>query len=108
MIKASFRLGGDYVEAVVDGNNLYFSDVSTQAITTIEGLKLSKQGVVKEFPDLENDKEWKKKAMDRFKDHVKNLNSESARISYIIEELRKFGYTPLTKQRAGFRPAKIQ
>ncbi len=108
MIKASFRLGGDYVEVVVRGNELLFSEVGTGAITTIEGLRLSKQGVIKEFPDLKDDEEWKKKAMERLKAHVKELPTENSAMEYVIGELKKFGYIPLTKQRAGFRPQKIE
>lgn len=108
MIKATFILGSDYYEVIVDGTNVMFSDASTGQVTTIEGIKLNKAGVVKEFPDLENNPEWNKIAVERFKEHVKKLGSENQRINYVIEEFRKIGYTPLTKQRAGWRPRKIK
>ena len=104
MIKGTFRLGGDIVEAVIKGNDVMFSDVSTGMITTVEGLKISKVGVVKEFPDLENDPEWKKKALDRLKQHIKKYKTEDKKLDYIKQELKKFGYEPMMKQKAGFRP----
>ncbi len=102
-IKASFRMGGDVVEAIYGPQGLMFFDISTGIITTLEGLKLSKAGVVKEFPDLENDEDWNKKAIKRLKKHIESFETEEQKINYVIEELRKHGYQPLTKQRAGFR-----
>jgi hypothetical protein len=107
MIKATFRLGGEHTEAIIDGNNLMFSD-TTGTITTIEGLKLSMGGVIKEFPDLENDKEWRRKALDRFKEHYKKMKGENEKLNYVKGELEKHGYIPLFKQRAGFRPQKFK
>lgn len=106
--KITFRLGGDNIEVIIEGNNLLFSDISTGTITTIEGLKISKVGVVKEFPDLKNDLEWKKKALDRFKENIKSMKSSQQKIDYIIYELNKYGYEPLFSQRAGHRPKKIR
>lgn len=106
--KITFRLGGDNVEVVINGDNLLFSDISTGTITTIEGLKISKGGVIKEFPDLKDDSDWKKKALDRFKKNMKSKKSPQEKIDYIIYELSKHGYEPLFSQRAGHRPKKIR
>jgi len=108
MIKGLFRFGGDLIETIVNQNNIMFSDVSTGVITTIEGLKLDKAGVIKEFKDLENDDEWRKKAMKRLKEHIKKYKTENEKIDYIKDELEKYGYEPLTKQRAGHRQKKWQ
>ena len=106
MIKGNFRLGNDVVEVIIKGNDLMFADTSGM-ITTVEGLKLSKAGVIKEFPDLENDKEWKKKAIERLKEHMRKLDAEMKKINYVKEELIKHGYELLFLQRAGFRPQKF-
>lgn len=108
MIKTTFKLGGEVIEVIVDKTNLMFADAATGTITTIEGLKLSRPGVLKEHPDLEGDDEWKKKAMERLKEHIKKLQGEAKKTDYIIQELTKFGYEGLFKQRAGFRPEKIR
>jgi hypothetical protein len=105
MIQAQFRIGGDIVVAIVDGNNLMFGDADGQ-LTTIEGLKLSKGGVIKEFPDLENNEEWRLIAIQRFKEKVKMFNKEMDKINYIKEDLIKFGYEPLFYQQAGSRTKK--
>ena len=47
------------------------------------------------------------KTIERLKKHVKELKSETRKINYIKDELSKHGYTPLFKQRAGFRPQKF-
>lgn len=108
MIKSTFRLGGDLVETIIDGNNLMFSDTQSGTITTIEGIKLNQQGVIEEFPDLKDKKDWKKEAIKRFKEHLKKMNTEMKKNDYVISELKKHGYTPLFYQRGGFRPVKIK
>lgn len=108
MIRGTFRLGGDIIEAIIDETNLFFRDLSSGTITTIEGLKLSRVGTIKQFPDLEEDKDWKEKGIKRFKEHLKKLRIESQKIEYIKEELLKHGYTPLIKQKAGFRPERFK
>lgn len=108
MIKASFRLGGEIIEAIYSKDGLMFHDLSTGSITSIEGISLSKQGVTTEFPDLENDEEWRLKAIIRLKSHIKKMKSEDQVINYVIKELKKVGYEPLIKQRAGFRPQRIK
>ena len=107
MIKLTFSLGGEVAEIIIDGNNLFFYDTSSQMTTTIEGLKLSKSGVIKEFPDLRNDIEWKSKAIERFKEHVRRIADEKDKKNYIKEELKKFGWKPLYWQKAGWRQKKF-
>lgn len=106
MITGYFQSGGDVQLVIVDGNNLMFCD-SNRTITTIEGLRFNYVGVVKEFPNLENDEEWKKKAIERFKEHIKKMETEREKLYYIKDELEKFGYVSLYKQVVGFRPQKF-
>ncbi len=106
MIKGSLKFGGDIMEVIVEGNSLKFFDTSTGIITTIEGLKISKGGVIKEHPDLENDPEWRKKAIERLKKHMKQFQTEENKLDYVRDEFIKFGYEPLMKQRAGHRTKK--
>lgn len=108
MYKASFRFGGDIIDAIYSNGSLMFLDVSTGILTTIEGLKISKQGVIKEFPDLEGNEDWKKISIERFKAHIKSFQTEEQVIDYTIEELKKYGYTALYKQRGGHRPKLIK
>lgn len=108
MIKATLKFASELVEVVWSEQGLMFFDVSSGQITTIEGLRLDKSGVIKEFPDLKDDDEWRKKAIERFKIKIKSFNTEMEIIKYCIEELKKFGWQPLTLQRGGFRPQKIE
>jgi len=108
MIKTTFRSGGDIIEVIIKGNELLFYNTHSQMTTTIEGLKLSKAGVIKEFPDLENDEEWKKKGLERFKEHFKKIKGETKKMLYIKDELKKYGYVPLFYQRAGHRQQKFK
>lgn len=107
MIHAQFKLASDIVEIVIDGNNLMFQDVGTGMITSVEGLRLSKAGVLKEHPDLKDNPDWKKIAINRLKDHVKSFKNEMNKLNYVKDELNKFGYDALFYQRAGFRPKKF-
>lgn len=106
MIRGIFQLGGENQEVIVKGNELLFFDISSGTMTTIEGLRLSKSGSLKEFPDLKNDDEWKKKTIERLKGKMKSFKTEMEKIEYVKDELIKHGYKPLFKQRAGFRPVK--
>jgi hypothetical protein len=84
-----------------------FQDVGTGMITSVEGLRLSKAGVLKEHPDLKDNPDWKKIAINRLKDHVKSFKNEMNKLNYVKDELNKFGYDALFYQRAGFRPKKF-
>jgi len=108
MINATFKLAGELISIKVEGNNLGFFDVGTGLMTTIEGLRLSKAGVLKEHPDLKDNPDWRKIAIDRLKEHMKTYNSEMEKMKYIKEELNKFGYEDLMLTRAGFRPEKFK
>lgn len=107
MIKGFFNIAGDMIIVEVDNNILSFWDSNTQQASTIEGLKLNRAGVVKEHPDLENDDEWRKKAIQRLKEHMKKFDTEDEKMDYVKKELTKHGYEPKFKQRAGWRPTKF-
>ena len=106
MIKGTFSLSGMPIHAIIDGDNLFFCD-SDNRFTTIEGLKMDKQGTLREFPDLVEDEEWKLKAIQRLKEHIKQFKTEDEKLEYVRLELEKSGYKSLFKQRAGFRPQKF-
>lgn len=108
MLKTTYRLGGDIIETIIKGNELLFYDTHSQMTTSIEGLKLSKAGVIKEFPDLENNKNWKKLAIKRLKEYMNKMKTEMEKAIYIKEELKKHGYEPLYFQKAGWRPQKFK
>lgn len=104
MIRAIFEFGGKRIRAEAISNVVLFYDEEGHML----GFQLSYDGVCKEYPDLKNDPEWKRKAIEREMDIIKNLPNENARIDYVIAELRKIGYKPLVKQRDGFRPERLQ
>ncbi len=107
MIKAQFRLASDIIDVVVRGSELLFMDIGTGAITTLDGIRFSKAGVLKEHPDLKDEIDWKKIAIERLKKHMKNFEKEMDKMIYVKEELIKFGYESLHLQKAGFRPQKF-
>jgi len=109
LIGLIFTLGSEIVEVRVDNNNILFrNNQSNGAFTTIEGLKLNKIGVVKEFPDLKDDENWQKIARDRFKEKIKSMKTEMEKANYIVKDLKKYGYKAKYRQRQGFRPEKFQ
>ena len=108
MIDLMFRFGSEIILVKVDGTNIQFGNTGQgNKLATLDGLRLSYAGVVKEFPDLKDDSEWRRKAIQRFKDKISTFDSEEEITKYIIEDLKKFGYIPRYKQKAGFRPVKI-
>lgn len=106
MYRGLFKFGSEMIEVIVRGNELLFSDVSSGIISTIDGLKINKSGVLKEHPDLKDDEEWRKKAIARLKEHVRKMETEEQKIDYVKDELVKFGWEAKHKQRAGHRPKK--
>jgi len=106
-IRGTFKYANENITVIIDGNNLMFLD-SSGTITTLEGLRIDKTGVIKEFPDLKDDEEWKQKGLNRLKEHIKKMNTEMEILKYIKTELNKFGYEELYYQRAGFRPRKFE
>lgn len=108
IINATFKLAGDVVSIKVEGNSLFFFDVGSGQIAPLEGLRMSKAGVLKEHPDLENNPDWRKIAIERLKEHMKKKETEMDKIIYVKEELTKFGYEPLNYSKKGFRPRKFK
>ena len=109
MIDVIFTFGTDLVLVKVKGHDVSFGSSSQGAqLATIDGLKLNYSGVIEEFPDLEGKEDWRQQAIEKFKEKIKSFDSEEKIVEYIIEDLRKFGYIPKYKQKAGFRKEVIQ
>ena len=108
MIDLLFSFGHDVVLVRIDNHNLQFANTSQGAqMSTIDGLKLSKQGVEVEFHDLVGDDNWRDKAINRFKEKIKTMQSEQEITEYVINDLKKYGYKPMYKQKIGFRREKL-
>jgi len=102
-IQIAFKYGGDNIFVIIEGNVLMFLDANNN-ITTLDGLKISRSGVIEEFPDLKDDEDWKKKGLERLKQHIKKFDTETKKMMYIKDELNKYGYEALYFCKAGFRP----
>ena len=105
-----FRFGSDHVLVRIDGTTVLFGNTAQgPKMATIDGIRLSKEGVIKEFPDLKDAEDWRIKAIERFKIHISTLGSEKERIDYIISDLKKWGYVPVRLYRGqGYRPEVIK
>ena len=109
MIEALFKRLNEVVIVRVNGHKVEFgSTIYGAKMATIDGLKLDFNGTIKEFPDLKDDLDWRKKAIERFKDHIKTLKNDEEILSYLIGELRTKGYQPQLKQKQGHRAERIQ
>lgn len=109
MIEVILYFGPEIVIARVVGRTVYLGSQRNGAmLATIDGMKLSRAGVEREFPDLKGKDNWREEAIKRFKEKLKTFSSEDEVANYVIEDLRKFGYTPKYKQKAGFRPERIK
>ena len=104
MIDLLFYYGTEIVFIRIKGCAITFStSLQPNYFGTIDNLKLDRAGTIKQFPDLEFRPEWKQIAIQRLKDHLESLSNEEEVCNYVIEELRKKGYIPKYKQKAGFR-----
>ena len=108
MITILFGFANEKILVTVKGKKVTFANTAYGAKETdINGLQLSYQGVITEFPDLQEDKNWEIKAIERFKRKIGSLSNESQITEYIISDLKNHGYTPEKIQRGGFRPKAI-
>ena len=107
MIGIVFNFGTDIVEVMIKDNTLFFRTSQFQNFGDIDGIKLNKVGVLKEFPDLKDNEDWQSIARQRFKDKIKQMKTEREQADYVISDLQKYGYTPMWEQVQGFRPRKL-
>lgn len=104
MIDIIFYYGTDIVFVRVEGATLKFANsLQANKFASIEGLKLDYNGVVREFPELELEENWREEAIFRLKSKLQNFKTEEEVVEYVIEELKKYGYIPRYKMKKGFR-----
>jgi len=109
MIDLIFNRIDEIIFIRITGSNVKFANNLSGSIwSSIEGLKLDKRGVMKEFPDLKDSLNWKQEAIARFKEMIRDKKNEQEISEYLIKELKKFGYTPKWKQLGGFRRERIK
>ena len=108
MIELIFYFGTEIIMVRINQTQVKFTNSAFGAMETpIEGIKLSHDGVIKEFPDLKDNENWRQEAINRFKAHLSSLDNEEAIANYVAEDLKKFGYQPKWKQKQGFRREKL-
>ena len=108
MIGIILQQGTGTIEVRVDGTNVSFRTESSPGFTTIDNLRLSKSGVIKEFPELKENPKWRNVAIEKFKEKIKMLHTEAERVKYIIEDLGKHGYDAVAMQKQGHRIIKLK
>lgn len=102
-----FYQGTEIVTIRIVGTDVYFRNGDFQGFAPISLLRFDLNGVLKEFPDLKDNPEWRKIAMERFIQHVKSLGSEQLVDEYVVKDLEKHGYVPKLRMIQGFRPERI-
>ena len=108
MIEIVFELGSEVILVVINRKDVKFGSTSFGAqLADISGLKLDYVGVVREFPDLELEDNWKEIAIERFKEKIKGMKTEDEIFNYIVKELETQGYKAVKKRRKGFKPVDL-
>jgi len=105
MIDIILEYFGEVILVRVKDKDITFGSKTGRDVlmASIEGIKLSKEGAIKEHPDLKDREDWREESIKRFKDKINSFNTENEIIDYIVEDLKKWGYVPLYKQKQGFR-----
>lgn len=108
MIGIIFQQGTEIIEIRIDGKVLLFRlKKEGNHFVTIDNLKLSREGCIKEHPDLKDNPNWRRITIKRFKDKINSYEKEIDKLAYLIEDLKQFGFIPLYYQRQGHRPIKL-
>lgn len=112
MIDVMFKKGGEQILIRISNRSLKFMKFEKGYLfgATIDGLKFSVAGVLKEFPDLEplENAEIIRIGKERFKAHISSMNSERDIMDYLKQDLKKHGYSAIYHQQAGHRIVKCQ
>lgn len=109
MISTIFQNGSEIVEVRIDNTSCLFRTVKTDGgFVPIDGIKLDKKGCIKEHKDLADRDDWREETIKRFKQKIKDYDTEKERMKYIISDLTKHGYKALYYQQSGQRPIKIK
>lgn len=109
MIGLIFQYGAEIVETRIEGTSLWFrTSTFGSNFVPIDSLHFSKEGVIKEHPDLEGDPLWKAKAIERFKAEMRKMGNEHKIAEYVISDLKKYGYVATYRQVAGHRLEKLK
>ena len=105
-----FEFAGDMVVIKIQGADVTFATSQTNfnQFVPIEAIRLTKEGILKEHPDLKDNPDMRNIAIKRFKEHIKNLGGENKIKDYVIEELENQGYILRTIKKEGFRPVKVK
>lgn len=108
MIDIIFQYGPEIILVKISGTKVTFGNTKYGAqMADISGLILSKEGVMKEHPDLKDNPFWKDEAIKRFKDHIRRLKTEKLIMKYIKEDLEQHGYVAKRWQQNGYRGSKF-
>lgn len=91
MIEMIFQLLNELMCVKIVGERVVFGN-NPQMLVPIDNVALSKAGVLEEFPDLKDNKDWKKQAVKRFKEHMRSLGSEENIAVYVQNDLSKKGW----------------
>ena len=108
MIGILFYFGNEVIEIRVEGHNIIFRTRETNSMfAPLDGLRLSKDGCIKEYPDLKDNENWREETLKRFKEKIKEMETEMDIIKYLIKDLGKHGYKAYAIQKAGHRLIKL-
>ena len=107
-LQAHFKKAGEIMVVRIINDVVLFIDIQNNTMSPFEGLSLNKLGVIREYPDLKDNPNWKQIAIERFVSKIKSLKDEKERMDFMIKEMKEMQYTPMFMSKNGFRPQKIQ
>lgn len=107
MIDLGFQAGADAIQVRIMGNKVFFMRMvgGIPYYRDLSEIKLPVEGIIKAYPDIKgSDDEIRKQGTKRLQDHIKNMDSPTKIMHYVIAEMEKLGALHITTKRAGFRP----
>jgi hypothetical protein len=110
MINLYFEKDSKKIIITINNKMLLFAEVKGNQTyaTSIDGLKLSEEGIIKEFPELKEMpyQDMRAEAIRKFKEKIIKMKNEEEIKEYLRNDLKEHGYVLKISQRGGFRPIK--
>ena len=103
-----FEHFGSIIEIRYSGNDLITRSSEYGSNFNYIYTSFEHEKVIRQFPELEYDQEWRTKAYKKLVDIINTYKTDDDKIKYIIKELKPHGFVAKYVMKKGFRPKAVK